>query len=578
MSAMFSKTRNRMTEEHYEKEIGRLRTALEEADAVVIGAGAGLSTSAGFTYAGERFRAYFSDFAAKYDFSDMYSGGFYPYETLEEYWAYWSRYIYINCYMDAPKLVYEKLLELVRDKDYFVLTTNVDHCFQKAGFDKKRLFYTQGDYGLFQCSEPCCQETYDNEELVCEMVQQQKDMRVPTELVPHCPYCGKPMTMNLRADNTFVQDEGWHQAAERYFNFLRTRDGLKTLYLELGVGYNTPGIIKYPFWQMTLKNHQNTYACLNYGQAECPNEIRSQAIRKKLLELAQVSEDEYTAILMQGSGTFGVESVLTSVIGADEKLLICAKGAYGERMEDIVKHAGIDYTIYHEKYDRVPDAGKVNEILKNDPAITHVSMVHSETTSGILNDIESVAKVVKENGRTMIVDAMSSFGGVDIPVGEWGIDFIISSANKSRSLSLDLYDQWETMNKDGKWRFTSPTHVVLAFYQALKEMEAEGGIPARHQRYVENNRLLIEKMKELGIRPYIDEEHQEPIITTFFYPENASFSFADMYQYIKERGYAIYSGKVTEADTFRIGNIGEIYKEDILKVSELIKEFLEQNR
>ena len=281
---------------------------------------------------------------------------------------------------------------------------------------------------------------------------------------------------------------------------------------------------------------------------------------------------------MQGSGTFGVESVLTSVIGADEKLLICAKGAYGERMEDIVKHAGIDYTIYHEKYDRVPDAGKVNEILKNDPAITHVSMVHSETTSGILNDIESVAKVVKENGRTMIVDAMSSFGGVDIPVGGWGIDFIISSANKSRSLSLDLYDQWETMNKDGKWRFTSPTHVVLAFYQALKEMEAEGGIPARHQRYVENNRLLIEKMKELGIRPYIDEEHQGPIITTFFYPENASFSFADMYQYIKERGYAIYSGKVTEADTFRIGNIGEIYKEDILKVSELIKEFLEQNR
>ena len=281
---------------------------------------------------------------------------------------------------------------------------------------------------------------------------------------------------------------------------------------------------------------------------------------------------------MQGSGTFGVESVLTSVIGADEKLLICAKGAYGERMEDIVKHAGIDYTIYHEKYDRVPDAGKVNEILKNDPAITHVSMVHSETTSGILNDIESVAKVVKENGRTMIVDAMSSFGGVDIPVGEWGIDFIISSANKSRSLSLDLYDQWETMNKDGKWRFTSPTHVVLAFYQALKEMEAEGGIPARHQRYVENNRLLIEKMKELGIRPYIDEEHQGPIITTFFYPENASFSFADMYQYIKERGYAIYSGKVTEEDTFRIGNIGEIYKEDILKVSELIKEFLEQNR
>lgn len=302
---------------------------------------------------------------------------------------------------------------------------------------------------------------------------------------------------------------------------------------------------------------------------------------------------------MQGSGTFGVESVLTSVIGADEKLLICAKGAYGERMEDIVKHAGIDYTIYHEKYDRVPDAGKVNEILKNDPAITHVSMVHSETTSGILNDIESVAKVVKENGRTMIVDAMSSFGGVDIPVGEWGIDFIISSANKciqgvpgfsfiiadrkllteskgkARSLSLDLYDQWKTMEVDGKWRFTSPTHVVLAFAQALKELKEEGGILARSRRYKENNQLLIKGMKELGIHPYIDGEHQGPIITTFFYPENYDFKFADMYTYIKDRGYAIYPGKVTEAETFRIGNIGEIYKEDIERVVNLVKEFLD---
>lgn len=330
--------------------------------------------------------------------------------------------------------------------------------------------------------------------------------------------------------------------------------------------------------------------------------VITQEIRKKLLNLAQVSEEDYTAVLMQGSGTFGVESVLTSVIGEQEKLLICANGAYGERMEEIAKHAKISYMIYNEKYDRVPDAEKVRKILKDNPDISHVSMVHSETTSGILNDVESVSKVVKENGRTMIVDAMSSFGGVDIPVGKWGIDFIISSANKciqgvpgfsfiiankqklieskgkARSLSLDLYDQWETMNKDGKWRFTSPTHVVLAFSQALKELEAEGGIPARHQRYVENNRLLIQKMKELGIRPYIDEAHQGPIITTFFYPENASFSFAEMYQYIKERGYAIYPGKVTEADTFRIGNIGEIYKEDILKVSELIKEFLEQNK
>lgn len=327
--------------------------------------------------------------------------------------------------------------------------------------------------------------------------------------------------------------------------------------------------------------------------------VITQEIRKKLLELAHVSEENYTAVLMQGSGTFGVESVLTSVIGNDEKLLICANGAYGERMEDIVKHAGISHTIYHERYDRVPDAETVAEILDKDPEITHVSMVHSETTSGILNDIESVAKVVKARERTMIVDAMSSFGGVDIPVADWGIDFIISSANKciqgvpgfsfiiankqkliesegkARSLSLDLYDQWKTMEKDGKWRFTSPTHVVIAFAQALKEMEEEGGISARHKRYEENNKLLIEKMKELGIKPYIDQEHQGPIITTFFYPEHASFSFAEMYQYIKERGYAIYPGKVTEADTFRIGNIGEIYKEDILKVSELIKEFLE---
>ena len=330
--------------------------------------------------------------------------------------------------------------------------------------------------------------------------------------------------------------------------------------------------------------------------------VITQQIRAKLLELAQVSEEEYTAILMQGSGTFGVESVLTSVIGEDEKLLICANGAYGERMEDIAKHAKISYMIYNERYDRVPDAGKVAEILDENPDITHVSMVHSETTSGILNDIESVAKVVKEKGRTMIVDAMSSFAGVEIPVADWGIDFIISSANKciqgvpgfsfiianiekleaskgkARSLSLDLYDQWMTMKKDGKWRFTSPTHVVLAFAQALKELEAEGGISARHQRYAENNQLLIQKMAELGIRPYIDGEHQGPIITTFFYPENKNFSFAEMYQYIKERGYAIYPGKVTEADTFRIGNIGEIYKEDILKVSELIKEFLEMTQ
>ena len=256
----------------------RLRSALEHADAVVIGAGAGLSTSAGFIYAGERFEQYFSDFEEKYGFHDMYSGGFYPFATPEEHWAYWSRYIWINRYMDAPKPVYEDLLALVRDKDYFVITTNVDHCFQKAGFDKKRLFYTQGDYGLFQCSEPCCQETFENEEIVRSMMEQQKSMRIPTELLPICPHCGKPLTMNLRSDNKFVEDEGWHRAAERHENFLRTRAGQSILFLELGVGYNTPAIIKFQFWQMTAKNPKAVYACINQGQAACPQEIEKQAI------------------------------------------------------------------------------------------------------------------------------------------------------------------------------------------------------------------------------------------------------------------------------------------------------------
>lgn len=258
--------------------IERLKAVLQDCDAVVIGAGSGLSTAAGFTYTGERFEKYFSDFAAKYGIRDMYSGGFYPFATPEEHWAYWSRYIWVNRYMDAPKPVYKDLLALVRDKDYFVITTNVDHCFQKAGFDKKRLFYTQGDYGLFQCSEPCCQETFDNEAVIREMMERQKDMKIPTELLPVCPHCGKPLTMNLRSDNKFVEDEGWHRAAERYENFLRTREGGRILFLELGVGYNTPVIIKYPFWQMTAKNPSATYACINQGQAMCPREIQQQAI------------------------------------------------------------------------------------------------------------------------------------------------------------------------------------------------------------------------------------------------------------------------------------------------------------
>ena len=275
---MFSKIWTKPSTKSCSEPMERLKAALQDCDAVVIGAGSGLSTAAGFTYTGERFEKYFSDFAAKYGIKDMYSGGFYPFASPEEHWAYWSRYIYINRYMDAPKPVYDDLLKLVADKDYFVITTNVDHCFQKAGFDKKRLFYTQGDYGLFQCSEPCCQETFENETVIREMMERQEDMKIPTELLPVCPRCGKPMTMNLRSDNKFVEDEGWHRAAERYENFLRTREGQKILFLELGVGYNTPVIIKYPFWKMTAKNPNATYVCINQGQAVCPQEIERQAI------------------------------------------------------------------------------------------------------------------------------------------------------------------------------------------------------------------------------------------------------------------------------------------------------------
>ncbi len=276
--------------------VNKLRKALQEAETIVIGAGAGLSTSAGFRYSGDRFERYFKDFIQKYHFTDMYSGGFQVLQLAPEImWAYWSRHIYINRYMNVPKPVYEKLLNLVAEKDYFVITTNVDHCFQKAGFDKKRLFYTQGDYGLFQCSKPCHQKTYDNEEMVRKMLTAQGfeigenreliiptngeiKMTVPKELFPVCPECGEPLTMNLRSDDTFVEDEGWHQAAERYQEFLRRHDRSKTLFLELGVGGNTPVIIKIPFLRMTMEWRDATYACLNYGEAFAPNEIQDKAI------------------------------------------------------------------------------------------------------------------------------------------------------------------------------------------------------------------------------------------------------------------------------------------------------------
>ncbi len=256
----------------------QLHEVLGKADAVLIGAGAGLSASAGFSYDGERFYKYFSDFHKKYGFHDMYSGGFYPYDTLEEYWAYWSRYILVNRYMDTPCNVYQNLYNLVCDKDYFVITTNVDHCFQKAGFDKKRLFYTQGDYGLWQCSRPCHNKTYDNEKQVKQMVTEQKNMKIPTGLIPKCPVCGEPMAMNLRSDMTFVQDDGWYAAANRYDDFIRRHRGLNILFIELGVGMNTPVIIKYPFWQMTAENPNAVYACINYGEAICPRDIEKQSI------------------------------------------------------------------------------------------------------------------------------------------------------------------------------------------------------------------------------------------------------------------------------------------------------------
>ena len=278
-----------------EEQIARLKKEIESADAIVIGAGAGLSTAAGFTYSGERFKKYFGDFAERFGIQDMYSGGFYPFPDEETRWAWWARHIYYNRYIDAPKPIYRQLLELARDKDYFVITTNVDHQFQRAGFDKKRLFYTQGDYGLFQSVNPAIQKTYDNEEWVMKAMEAQgfgKDadgvwqvpedgqlaMRIPSSLIPRCPDDGSDMTMNLRADDSFVEDEGWHRASAAYSDFLRRHEGLRVLYLEIGVGANTPVIIKYPFWAMTLENPKATYACVNYNEAFCPRQIEKQSV------------------------------------------------------------------------------------------------------------------------------------------------------------------------------------------------------------------------------------------------------------------------------------------------------------
>lgn len=262
----------------YSAQIDRLKNAIDTAEAIFIGAGAGLSTAAGLTYDGEWVERYFPDFIKKYGISDMYSGGFYPYDSLEEYWVWWSRQIYINRYDAAIGKPYVELLEMIEGKEYFVLTTNVDHQFQLAGFDKRRLFYTQGDCGLFQCSKACHDKTYDNEEIVWQMVAQQTDMKIPTQLVPRCPVCGNPMTMNLRVDHTFVQDKGWYEASERYAEFVCKYQGRKALLLELGVGGNTPAIIKYSFWQMAEENRKAIYACINLEEAACPSQIAQQSI------------------------------------------------------------------------------------------------------------------------------------------------------------------------------------------------------------------------------------------------------------------------------------------------------------
>ena len=325
----------------------------------------------------------------------------------------------------------------------------------------------------------------------------------------------------------------------------------------------------------------------------------TQEIRTGLLKLAHADNGDYTTVLMQGSGTFGVESVLSGVISSTDKVLVLQNGAYSKRMMEMCDYHGIKYVVYEEDYAHVPDPAIVEDVLKSDGNITHISMVHSETTSGLLNNIAAIGELAKKYNKKFIVDAMSSFGGVDINVPELGITYLVSSANKciqgvpgfsfiiakvsdlkqtkgiARSLSLDLYAQWETMEKDGgKWRFTSPTHVVAAFSQALKELAAEGGITARNARYTATNRALRKGMEELGFKAYIDEAHQGPIITTFFYPENCKFTFEKMYAYLKDHGYVIYPGKLTDAETFRLGNIGEIYMDDVEKILGIFKDFV----
>ena len=326
-------------------------------------------------------------------------------------------------------------------------------------------------------------------------------------------------------------------------------------------------------------------------------------IRAGLLDLAQVSSDGYTTVLMQGSGTFGVEALLTSVLSDDDRLLVCTNGAYGLRIVQIAQRHKLDVVTYDEDFANPLSPDVVDNMLAADPSITVLAVVHCETTTGLLNDIEALGAVAKKHGVRFIVDAMSSFGGIEIDMQACNIDYLVSSANKciqgvpgfsfaimrrelmeaskglARTVSLDLYDQWQAMEADGKWRYTSPTHVVLAFAQAMRELVAEGGIAAREARYTNSQRLLVKRMKNMGFAPYIEEKLHSPIITTFLYPEieGKAFDFQSMYDFLKAGGYVIYPGKLTEVDTFRVGNIGEVYQEDIEKLCDLFEEFLKGN-
>ncbi len=323
----------------------------------------------------------------------------------------------------------------------------------------------------------------------------------------------------------------------------------------------------------------------------------TQKIRMQLLDLAKASADDYTTVLMQGSGTFTVESVMTTAMKQQDKALIITNGTYGERIVKMVDYIGLHYHHYNVAYNAYPNEQELKYILENDPSITHLVMVHCETTTGILNPIEKVSELAKMYNKTFIVDAMSSFGGVEMDIPELGIDFLISSANKciqgvpgfgfviakrdelqacegnANSLSLDLYDQWKEMDKEGKWRYTSPTHAVAAFSKAIDELIAEGGISARFERYQHNNRLLRDRLEKLGFRAYITDNRQSPIITTFLFP-NDTFEFTEFYHHVKEKGFVLYPGKLTEINTFRIGNIGEVYEADIERLCNVIQEYM----